>query len=99
MRTLCCASKTTKMKLSKTKLKQIIKEELEGSSRDGAIISLKDLSDVFDKIAQANYASQEDEPGGVDWGYHPGSDTRNIPDPTHGSTIWMTTAADRDWET
>ena len=82
------------MKLSKTKLKQIIKEELEGSSRDDAIASLKGLAGVFDKIAQANYASQEDEPGGVDWGYHPGTVTRNIPDPTHGSTIWMTTAED-----
>ena len=86
------------MKLTKIKLKQIIKEGLEDSSRDDAIESLRRLSDVFDKIAQANYASQEDEPGGVDWGYHPGTVTRNISDPTHGSTIWMTTAEDIEVE-
>jgi hypothetical protein len=82
------------VKITKETLKQIIKEELEGLSRDDAIASLKSLSNVFDEIAQANYAFQEEKPGGVDWGYHPGSLGRNIPDPTHGSTIWVTTAED-----
>ena len=72
------------MKLTKTKLKQIIKEELEGSSRDDAIASLKSLSDVFEKIAQAN------ESGGAKWPYVPGK----IVSPANSSAAWMTMAED-----
>jgi len=50
------------MKLSKTKLKQIIKEELEGSSRDGAIDSLEELVGVFDKIDQADQSGEAEWP-------------------------------------
>ena len=67
------------MKLSKTKLKQIIKEELEGSSRDEAIDSLKDLAGVFDKIDQANQS------GGAKWPYVPGK----IVSPANSSAAWM----------
>jgi ribosomal protein S20 len=67
------------MKLSKTKLKQIIKEELEGSSRDEAINSLKGLAGVFDKIDQANQS------GGAEWPYVPGK----IVSPANSSAAWM----------
>lgn len=72
------------MKLSKTKLKQIIKEELEGSSRDDAISSLKDLADVFDKIDQAGQS------GGAEWKHVPGE----IVSAANSSAAWMTMAED-----
>jgi len=76
------------MKLSKTKLKQIIKEELEGSSRDEAINSLKGLAGVFDKIDKAN------QPGGAEWPYVPGK----IVSPANSSAAWMMMAEEIEEE-
>ena len=72
------------MKLSKTKLKQIIKEELEASPRDDAIASLRNLSGVFDKIDQA------DQSGGAEWPYVRGK----IVSAANSSAAWMIMAED-----
>ena len=70
------------MKLSKTKLKQIIKEELEGSSRDGAIDSLEKLVGVFDKIDQASQS------GAAEWPHVPGK----IVSAANSSAAWSDVA-------
>ena len=72
------------MKLTKSQLKQIIKEELEASPRDDAINSLKGLSDVFDKINQAAQS------GEAKWPHVPGE----IVSAANSSVAWMTMAED-----